>query len=129
MTAEGLPEALFARLSGIANPGVGWYPLRLPDGCALPAGVYQRISSVPIPVHGDRVGLRPRRYQLTVYSSDYDSGLASIRLIRDALDGTRDVWDGWTVSAMLLDEAEDIDPDDRGLYRQRIDLLLKSEAP
>lgn len=126
----GFSEAVFARLLGLG--GIDWYPLRLPDGKPPrngAAGVYQRISATPTHVHGNVVDLRPRRVQLTVYSDTYDAGLAAMRATIAALDGTRSLWDGWTFSAMVIDDAEDIDPDDRGLFRQRADLMLSTKAP
>ena len=126
----GLSEAVFERLLGVG--GITWYPLRLPDGKPPrggAAGVYQRISSVPVHTHGAVVDLKPRRFQLTVYSDTYDAGLVAIRATIAALDGTRSLWGGWSVSAMVVDEAEDVDPDDRGLFRQRVDVMLSTKAP
>lgn len=130
MSAAGLSEALFARIAGLG--GIVWYPLRLPDGTPPrggAAGTYQRISGVPTHVHGNVVGLKQRRVQLAVYSDTYDAGLAAIRAVVAELDGTRGDWDGWDVTAMVIDDGEDIDPDNRGLFRQRLDLMLSTEAP
>jgi len=123
----GLAEALYNRVLAVTS--CSWWPLRMPQGTPLPAGVYQRISDAPTHTHGNVVDLRPRRFQLTVYSNTYDSGLAIARQVVAALAGTRGEWSGWDVSCMLADTAEDIDPDDRGLYRQRVDLMLSSKAP
>lgn len=128
MSAAGLSEALFARLGAITS-GTRWYPMRLPEGCDLPAGTYQRISSVPTQTHSGSVDIRPRRYQLTVYSETYRAGLEVARDITAGLDGIRGTWSGWTVVAMLADDAEDIDPEPRGLFRQRVDVFLRSTAP
>lgn len=127
MTAASLSESLVAFLDGLG--GVTWYPLRLPESCALPAGTYQRISDVPVHTHDGVSSLRPRRYQLTIYSERYTEGLAAALVVVLALAGIRDTWSGWTVTSMLVDDAEDIDPEPRGLFRQRVDVMITSEAP
>lgn len=129
MTATGLSEALFDLLSTDLPITGGWFPLRLPDGVALPAGTYQRISSVGAQTHSGANSLRTRRYQLTVFSVRYVDGLSEARNIVAALNGTRSAWGGWDVTAMVADDAEDMDPEPRGLFRQRIDVMLSSEAP
>lgn len=127
---SGLAEALVGALTigALDLPG-GWYPLRLPDGCVLPAGTYQRISAVGPVAHDGALALRTRRYQLTVYSERYLQGLEAARALTLALNAVRDTWDGWEVTAFVADEAEDIDPEPRGLFRQRVDVMLTSEAP
>jgi hypothetical protein len=130
MSVDGLSEALWARLGLITDgPAGGWWPLRLPEDVTLPAGTYQRISSAPTHTHDGATALRARRYQLTIYSETYAAGLACARAVVAAIDGTRDDWSGWAVSAMLADEAEDIDPEPRGMFRQRVDVMLRTEAP
>jgi len=121
---------LYARLTAIAPLPGGWHPLRIPDGAALPAGVYQRISGVPYATtHGGGTDLKSRRFQLTVYSERYEEGRVAAATVAAALNGTRSAWaSGEDVSAMLADEAEDVDPDPRGLFRQRVDVMLGSEA-
>ena len=125
-----MSEALFGALGTMAPLAGGWWPLRIPDGASLPAGTYQRISSVPVALaHDGGSDLMRRRYQLSVYSDRYLAGLTAARTIVETLNGVRTTWDGWTVTASIADDAEDIDPDPRGLFRQRIDVLLTSEAP
>lgn len=126
---SGLSEALFGNLTtgALDLPG-GWYPLRLRDGCALPAGTYQRISAAGPQTHSGGLALRTRRYQLVVYSERYTEGLDAARALVAALNGIRGTWDGWDVTAFVADEAEDIDPEPRGLFRQRVDAMITSEA-
>lgn len=126
---SGLSEALWGELTGPSLDLVGgWYPLRLPDGCDLPAGTYQRISATGPVAHDGAIALRTRRYQLTVYSERYLEGLEAARALVAALNATRGTWDGWEVTAFVADETEDIDPEPRGLFRQRVDVMLTSEA-
>ncbi len=126
---SGISEALFDRLSTIAPLAGGWYPLRVKDGAAMPAGTYQRISTVRPVTHSGGTDWSMRRFQLTIYSETYASGLAAARDVVAALNGVRETWGGFDVSATLMDEAEDVDPEPRGLFRQRVDVMLGSEAP
>lgn len=127
MSAAGLSEALWPVLT--TATGVPWYPLRLPEKVTLPAGVYQRISGTPTQTHSGGLDIRLRRFQLTVYSEKYLEGVAVARDVVAAFNGTRSTWAGWDVSAILADDGEDIDPEPRGLFRQRVDVFLRSAAP
>lgn len=129
MTTDGLAEALFDWLDSDQTLTGGWYPLRLPDGVTLPAGTYQRISGQAPLTHSGGLASRTRRYQLSIFSERYLEGLAAARDLIAALNGVRDTWDGWDVTAYIADEAEDIDRADRGLFRQRVDVMITSEAP
>ena len=126
---SGASEALWDNLTTAAPLPGGWWPLRLPDGVTLPAGSYQRISTVRPITHSGGTEWAARRYQLAIYSERYAEGLDLARTVAAALNGVRETWDGWDVSAMLRDEAEDIDPEPRGLFRQRVDVMLGTEAP
>lgn len=124
-----MAEALFAFLTAsVPLPG-GWFPLRLPDGVTFPAGTYQRISTVRPATHSGGTAWAMRRFQLTIYSQRYGEGLAEAVTVIAALNGTRSDMDGFDVSATLAEEGEDVDPDNRGLFRQRIDVMLGSDAP
>jgi hypothetical protein len=127
---SGLAEALWGELTAptLDLPG-GWYPLRIPEGADLPAGTYQRISAVGPLTHDGGVALRTRRYQLTVFSQSYLDGLEAARSIVATLNGIRGTWDGWEVTAYIADDGEDMDPEPRGLFRQRVDVMITSEAP
>lgn len=108
----------------------GWWPLRIPDGATTPVGAYQRISGVPsATTHSGGTTLMDRRYQLTVFSDRYSPGLEAARDIVATLNGVKTTMDGYDVTAILVDAAEDVDPEPRGLYRQRVDVMLTSEAP
>jgi len=134
---SGMSEALFEFLTTTAPLTGKWWPLRLPEsavastaGDGMVAGTYQRISGVPAATtHSGGTSLMRRRYQLTIYSEQYAPGLDAARTVAALLNGTRQTMDGWSVSAILADDAEDVDPEPRGLFRQRIDVMLGSEAP
>lgn len=125
----GQSEGLFDYLTDNAPLAGAWWPLRIPDGATLPAGTYQRISAVHAMTHSGGTARANRRYQLTVFSERYADGLAAARTVVALLNGTRSTMDGYDVVALLADEAEDIDPEPRGLFRQRVDVMLASEAP
>jgi hypothetical protein len=123
--------ALVAELATIV-PSVRFHPLRIPDGALAGgaiAGTFQRISRVGSSTHSGGTSHKFSRYQLTIYSSAYTAGQDAAEAIAAALNGVRQTWaGGLDVSATLMDEAEDVDPTERGLYRQRIDVMLGSET-
>lgn len=127
-----LEDALVARLAdgGAVEAVIGQrvYPLRIPElPTGLPALAYQRIAGPAEHVHGAMVTNRERRFQLSVYDSDYDRGREAAATIIGALAGTRSNWGGHgEVTCRLVDDAEDFDPEPSGLFRQRIDLYLQS---
>jgi hypothetical protein len=126
----GMAESLWDMLSSIVTLPGGWSPLRIRDGAALPAGTYQRISGVPYATtHSGGTEQHRRRFQLTIYSERYSEGREAAKAVVAAMNGTRGDWDGYDVIATLADDAEDIDPDPRGLFRQRVDVMLGSDAP
>jgi hypothetical protein len=131
MTAAGLSEALFDWLTSTVPLAGGWYPLRLPDGAMKDGvcGTYQRISTRRPMTHSGGTTWAQRRFQLTIYADRYTAALVAARDVVDALNGVRASMDGWDVSATIADEAEDVDPEPRGLFRQRIDVMLGSDAP
>jgi hypothetical protein len=128
--STGIAEGLWDYLSTNVPLAGAWWPLRIPDGATMPAGTYQRISSAPsATTHSGGTALMRRRYQLTVFSDRHGAGLEAARDIVTTLNGVRTTMDGYDVTAILVDDAEDIDPEPRGLYRQRVDIMLTSEAP
>ena len=126
-------DVVFARLRGdpaitAAVPG-GWWPLRLPEGVTLPAGVFQRISAPRTYTHSGPVPLIDRRVQLDIYATGYEAGAAAMGVVAASLSGTVASWSGCSVRALIVDDGEGVDPDDRGLFRQRLDVSLLSSAP
>jgi len=110
--------------------GSRWYPGRLPESPSqFPAGTYQRVAAPSQHAHDGALDLRERRYQLSIYDTDYSRGDEARAVVVSELDGTRGVWGGVTTSCRVADDTEDIDPEPGGLYRQRVDLYLTSTAP
>lgn len=128
----GLSEGLFEWLTATVPLTGGWYPLRIPDGepgKGEVAGTYQRISTDRPATHSGGTAWRMSRFQLTIYSDRYAAGLDAARDVVAALNGVRVDMDGYDVSATLAGEAEDVDPEPRGMFRQRVDVMLGSDAP
>ncbi len=127
-----LSTALIARLhDGAAIEAVmgkRWYPGRLIEKPVFPAGTYQRITGVGGHTHDGLITPRERRYQLSIYDTDYTRGDDARVVVIAELAGTRATWGTETVTCRLADDAEDIDPQPGGLYRQRVDLYLTSTA-
>jgi len=118
--------ALVGQLATIV-PAIRFHPGRVPDGATFPAGTFQRISRLGSSTHSGGSSHKFSRYQLTIYSERYTEGQDAAETIATALNGVRETWDGLDVSAVLVDEAEDTDPTERGLFRQRIDVMIGSE--
>ncbi len=130
-----LADALVARLAdgGAIEAVIGQrvYPLRLPElPTGLPALVYQRVAAPGLSTHTGAFDNTERRFQLSIYDDDYSRGEEARAVILAELDGTSTVWGagGPTVTCRKADDAEDIDPEPGGLYRQRVDLYLQSNA-
>lgn len=60
-------------------------PLRLPDGTALPAVTYQRVSERDYWASGTDAGVKTTRYQIDAWGVDYDSCRAVAAQLRNAL--------------------------------------------
>jgi len=126
-------DALITRLhdGGPIEAAMGkrWHPGRLPESPSqFPFGTYQRIAAPSEHAHDGALDLKERRYQLTIYDTDYSRGDEARAVLVAALDGTKSDWGGVDVSCRLADDTEDIDPEPGGLYRQRVDLYLTSTA-
>lgn len=108
MTAE---ESLVARLN--ATPGVTAlvgtriYPMLIPQGAAMPAVTYQRISTVrPGSLRGP-VGQADPRIQVNSWADTYGTAKALADQVRRSLDGYATL----DVHALILGEQDLLNPD------------------
>jgi len=91
--------------------------------------VFQRISGPRSYTHSGPVTLIDRRVQLDIYATGYHPAEAAMAVVAASLSGTFDSWSGYPVRALIVDDGEGVDPDERGLFRQRLDVSLLSSAP
>jgi len=90
---------------------VRFYPLRKPQGAALPVVAYQRISTVRYSSHGGYSSLATSRIQLTVWAASYGSGKAVSDALRRALLGYRGTVGGVRIDGLLpAGERDDFEP-------------------
>lgn len=96
-----------ALVGGAASPRI--YPLAIPQGKAMPAAVYQQISStLEFTCEGDG-DLRTDRVQITIWDDDPDGARALAEAVRAAMQaaGARGVHGGVTVQYWRLEEEAD----------------------
>ncbi len=86
-----ISPGLYQRVStypALAAIGDNWFPGGLPEGADLPAGIYTCISRVRIFTQ-DGGGPFDTRYQLDIYSEDFDECEALINALDKAMHGYR----------------------------------------
>jgi hypothetical protein len=102
------------------------YPNELPQGAALPAIVYQRISTVRFSTHDDapdKERLARPRIQLTCWAEDPDAAEDLGDEILSALSGLKDTIDGIRIDAVLIENDLGDQEPDSGRHRRIIDVF------
>ena len=94
------------------------YPLRLPEGYALPALVYQVVASTEDAAHDAPAGIVSVRLQLDAWGSRYGDVKAVRAAVRQALLGHCGAMGGLAYVAVPAVELElDLFEEETGLYR------------
>ncbi len=119
MIEQTLRSYLLAQPAIAALIGERVYPLVLPQGAALPAITYQRISSVRESSHEGPSGLAHPRFQLNCWSGTYAGARAMADAVRPSVNATRSLGQ----ATFLVDDHDDYDPE-TGLYRVILDVIL-----
>lgn len=132
-----LEEALYKHLiadntvSGII--GTRLYPEMLPEGTALPAMVYQRISRDGLIAHDGPTGLATVRMQLTLLAASYLTLRTLAEAVRVVFDGKRQTIGG-SGGVVVHESYVDNDfgsygelSDAMGRYVDRMDIILLHE--
>lgn len=114
-------SAVFAALSGATTAGARVYPMRRPDGSAVPAITYQRIASTPINGLQGSLGVDKVRIQVDCWAAGDVNGYKAAKTLaaaaRVALEASADL------HALLLTEGDDYEPD-ANLYRVTMDFSV-----
>lgn len=127
-----LSAGIFAFLSDNLSVSERVYPLRLPEGVALPALTYQLVSEIPEPTHSwaqDHPTYDGRRYeearvQFNAYGPDFDSAEALSDELKAAITGYRGAWGDVQIESVLPQLAlDDYDPDTQ-VWRRVTDFLI-----
>lgn len=84
------------------------YPLRRPQGSALPAIVSTRISGQPLYVDEGEAGLQNARVQVDSWAATYTQAKDLAQLVRARLSAFSGVHDGIDFSYIMLDEERDL---------------------
>ena len=108
------------------------YPLKLPQGCTLPALTYQRISTPRELTHDQQAGgLAMPRFQFTAYGTKFADAKAVINQVRAALNGYKGSFGTGTKTvkvwgSLSANEQDNYDPDS-GLYWTMADYFIHHE--
>lgn len=84
------------------------YPLRRPQGSALPSIVSTRISGQPLYSDEGEAGLQNARVQIDTFATTYTQCKDLAQLVRDRLSAFSGVHDGINFSFIMLDEERDL---------------------
>lgn len=126
-----LSEDIYAKLQATAAVtavfGTRTFPRRLPESVDYPAVRWNTVGSQPGHTHGGLISPRPRLVQFDVFDTDSKRGEAAAAVLIEALVG-RSTWNNHDTSCLLASEASDPDPAVRSLYRNRVDLSIRSSA-
>lgn len=112
--ASDIESALFAFLA--ADAGVSGlvasriYPVRIPEGVALPALVYHEVSGPRIHSKDGDMSLAHPRFQFTCWADKYSDAKAVIKAVRSALIGyAGPTLEGVTVPQIVIDNEHDLE--------------------
>jgi hypothetical protein len=102
--------------------GARVYPLRLPQGSAMPAIVSTRVSGQPLYADDGEVGLQSARVQVDVWATTYTQAKDLAQLVRARLSAFSGVHDGVNISYIMLDEERDLSESGANAseYRMRV---------
>lgn len=103
----GLYALCVADAAVAAAIGTRMYPLIIPQGEALPAIAYQRISARRIGAQDGPTGLARARIQLRIVGSSYATAKSTATAVRELLDGYKGVAGGVTIESCWLDNDDD----------------------
>lgn len=136
-----IEAALFARAGAVAaltnligSSPVRVAPLVVPEGMALPAIAYQRISGTREETMGVRATLKHARFQLTILGSTYAEALAVDAACEEAFDRFRGTVAGVVIQDTFIEnQADGSDPqsgqeDGEGTMSRTMDLLFHYEG-
>lgn len=126
-----IEQQLFTHLSTYAGlaalSGDRVYPLALPQGGALPALTYMRVSEAPVLDRDNRAArYRRDRYQIDGWAADYDTAVALRGQVRAAM-GTFRVTSAPRVDGALPAGGSDVPEAEEGQYRFRLDYMISHE--
>ena len=126
-------EAVYAILTGDGGvaelAGSRVYPQRIPQGAALPAVAYARVSTRRVKSHGGSSGLARPRIQVNGTAASYQAAKALASAVRGALDGVRrtvvlDGQESVAVEGSWLETDGDEFGETDGLHSVRQDFMI-----
>lgn len=123
-----LEEGLYTRLSGVAGltalVSTRIFPQVMPEGTALPALVYARVSGVRVQNLANSSGVAHPRMQIDVIASSYSSAKAVAEQVRLALQDNSGTWGSTVVQhAIFLGDTDFFDDAD-GVHRVSLDFEI-----
>lgn len=100
------------------------YPMALPQGAALPAATYQRISHDSNTAHDGPMTKRRQRYQITAMATDFNECQRLVFAIEEALVGRwMDTGDEGEVACTAITR-NDLRDEETGAYRVPADFYI-----
>ena len=95
-----------ATVSGLVASRV--YPFVIPEGVAMPAIVYQRVSTEFVQDINDASSLSAARAQITSWSETYLQAKTLSAAVRAVIENFTGTWNSLTVQAVDLEDESDI---------------------
>ena len=126
VSAEEILYSLLTNESDVTDlTGLRIYPNLLPQGCAMPAITYQRISGHREHCLGGPSGRARPRFQIDCWAADYDGAKDLANKVRLCLDGFKgDINTESDVGGITLEADRDIWEDDINVYRISMDFII-----
>lgn len=115
---------LYTRLSGFAGlsalVGTRIYPQTIPQASAMPAVSYHRVSTVRTSAMGSDVTIARARFQVDVWTQDFDSTKAVARQVQAALQRYRGTATVEILACFFLNEVDLYEPEPE-IFHQALD--------
>jgi hypothetical protein len=108
--------------------GTRFYPIVAAQGAAFPHMVYSTVSTPRGLTYAGADGLAHPRWQVDVYSNDYDQAKLLAALVTQALHTTSGTYEGTRIDLIQLDNETDSDFEpDPNTFRVILDFIVHYE--
>jgi hypothetical protein len=94
------------------------YPVTLPQGAALPALTYSRISTTPEYTHDGAEGIARARVQIDCWAERHATALSLAQAVLGALVGATDM------GVSFFENEVDLYEPERGIYHRVLDMIV-----
>ena len=117
-----IEEAVRSLLSGLASGRI--YPYKLPQGVALPACTYMKVSAPRDHTQQGPSGLVSARIQVSSWGNAYDDAKTLSDAVRQALDGYMGTTDGVYIGGVQLVNETDLSEPEPAIFQTAMDFKV-----